>query len=479
MLKTGQAHLEALRDGRTVYVGGERVADVTAHPSFRRAARSIAALYDLKLAPAQRDLLTYEEEGERFAMYYLLPRSRDDLVRRMRAHKAIASATYGLMGRSPDHVASFVAGMALQPEALGGDGRGARSFAQNLLDYYQEARRRDLYIAYAVIPPPGARDTRFSGRVYEGSPTVRVIDEDDHGVTISGMKLLATGAVFADELWVGNVQPVAPDRVAEAITCALPMNTPGLALWSRKSFEPQAESEFDNPLSYRFDESDSVVVFDAVKAPSHSFGNHQANVRFWAKLELLVGLASKIAAAGNLDKVLAVRETLGRFAAMEAMLAGMVHGQCMNHEDLGNGYVAFNRRYVYAALSWCTESHGEICDKLRELMGSGIFLMPANESFLGNPALRRQFDAYWATASCSAIDRLKLFRLAWDLLGSEFAARHGQYEKFYAGPPFVVRDHSYRECPWPYFNGIVDGLLGSYGLPEPYASMTSAGEGPQ
>ncbi len=146
MLKTGQAHLEALRDGRTVYVGGERVADVTAHPSFRRAARSIAALYDLKLAPAQRDLLTYEEEGERFAMYYLLPRSRDDLVRRMRAHKAIATATYGLMGRSPDHVASFVAGMALQPEALGGDGRGARSFAQNLLDYYQEARRRDLYI---------------------------------------------------------------------------------------------------------------------------------------------------------------------------------------------------------------------------------------------------------------------------------------------------------------------------------------------
>jgi len=500
MLKTGEAHLASLRDGRTVYVGGERVADVTIHPAFRRAARSIAALYDLKRTPEQRDTLSYEEGGERFSMYYLLPRNRDDLLRRMRAHKAIAAATYGLMGRSPDHVASFVAGMALQPEALGADGRAGKHFAQNLLDYYEEARRRDLYIAYAVIPPPGARDTKFSGRVYDGSSTVRVVAEDDEGVTISGMKLLATGGVFADELWVGNVQPVAPDRVAEAITCALPMNTPGLALWTRKSFEPQAESEFDNPLSYRFDESDSVVVFDAVKVPwrrvfchgdaplsrdiyiktpSHSFGNHQANVRFWAKLELLVGLASKIAAAGNLDKVPAVRETLGRFAAMEAMLAGMIHGQCMNHEDLGNGYVAFNRRYVYGALSWCTESYGEICDKLRELMGSGIFLMPANESFLGNPALRRQFDAYWATASCSAIDRLKLFRLAWDLLGSEFAARHGQYEKFYAGPSFVVRDHSYRECPWPYFNGIVDGLLASYGLPEPYASMTSAGEGPQ
>ena len=491
MLKTGQAHLAGLRDGRTVYVGGERVADVTAHPAFRRAAQSIAAIYDLKRAPSQRDTLSYEERGELFSMYYLLPRNGDDLLRRMRAHKAIAAATYGLMGRSPDHVASFVAGMALQPEALGSDGKAGRLFAQNLLDYYHEARSRDLYIAYAVIPPPGARDTKFSGRVYEGSPTVRVVAEDEEGVTVAGMKLLATGAVFADELWVGNVQPVAPDRVAEAITFAIPVNTPGLALWSRKSFEPQAVSEFDNPLSHRFDESDSVVVFDQVKVPwrrvfchgnaplsrdiyiktpSHSFGNHQANVRFWAKLELLVGLASKIAAAGNLDKVPAVRETLGRFAAMEAMLAGMIHGQCADHEDLGNGYVAFNRRYMYGALSWCTENYAEICDKIRELMGSGIFLMPANTSFLGNPELSRQFDAYWSTATCSAVDRMKLFRLAWDLLGSEFAARHGQYEKFYAGPSFVVRDHSYRECPWDHFHGIVDRLLGSYGLPTAAAS---------
>src|SRR3954468_18646498 len=185
MLRTGKEHLEGLRDGRVVYLGAERVADVTTHPAFAGAASSVAMLYDLKRDPAQREILSYEEEGERFSMYYLLPRERDDLLRRMRAHKAIAAASYGLMGRSPDHVASFVAGMALQPEALGTDGRAGTLFAQNLLDYYQEARRRDLYIAYAVIPPPGARDTKFSGRVYEGSPTVRVVAEDDEGVTVS------------------------------------------------------------------------------------------------------------------------------------------------------------------------------------------------------------------------------------------------------------------------------------------------------
>jgi 4-hydroxyphenylacetate 3-monooxygenase len=495
VLRTGKEHLESLRDGRVVFLGSERVADVTAHPAFRNAARSIAMLYDLKRDPAHLDTLSYIETGERYSMYFLLPRNRDDLVRRMRAHKAIASASYGLLGRSPDHVASFVAGMALQPEALGSGSGGGRAFAENLLAYYRHARDKDIYIAYAVIPPPGARDPAFSGRVYEKSPTLRVVREDDAGVTISGMKLLATGAVFANEVWVGNVQPVAPDRKKEAITCAIPINAPGLSLWSRKPFEQQARSEFDNPLSFRFDESDSVVIFDEVKVPwervfchddaplsreiylktpSHCFGNHQSNVRFWAKLELLLGLAGKIAAAGNLDRIPGVRETLGRLAALEAMLAGMIHGQCLDHEDLGNGYVAFNRRYMYGALSWCTENYAEICEKIRELMGAGVFLMPADASFLTDKSLRETFDIYWQAQNCSAIDRLKLFRLAWDLLGSEFGSRHAQYERFYAGPSFVVRDHSYRECPWPRFHAIVEDLLARYDAPREWPPVVAA-----
>jgi 4-hydroxyphenylacetate 3-monooxygenase len=152
----------------------------------------------------------------------------------------------------------------------------------------------------------------------------------------------------------------------------------------------------------------------------------------------------------------------------------MIYGQCMDHEDLGNGYVAFNRRYMYGALSWCTENYHEICEKVRELMGAGVFLMPADASFMRDPALRRTFDQYWATENATAVERLKLFRLAWDLLGSEFGARHGQYEKFYAGPSFVVRDHSYRECPWPRFDGIVDNLLASYDEPREWPPAAAA-----
>src|SRR6185437_10239485 len=114
MLRTGQEHLESLRDGRAVYIGGERVDDVTRHPAFRGAAQTVAAIYDMKADPANRDAMTYQEEGARHSIYFLRPKTRDDLQKRMDGHRRIAELTYGMFGRSPDHVASFVTGMALK-----------------------------------------------------------------------------------------------------------------------------------------------------------------------------------------------------------------------------------------------------------------------------------------------------------------------------------------------------------------------------
>ena len=267
MLKSGKEHLEGLKDGRAVYIGKDKVDDVTSHPAFANGARTLASLYDLKLDhPASAGILTHEEDGEVFGTYYMKPRSREDLVKRMKAHKLIADRTFGLFGRSPDHVSSFVAGMATQAEVLELDGSN-RGFATNLRNYYSHARSKDLYIAYAVIPAPGARDPNFAGARGEKAPDLRVVREDDDGVVVSGMKLLATGAAFSDEIWVGNVQPLAPERKDEAMTFAIPTSTNGITVWSRKPLEPTAVSEFDNPLTYRFDETDGMVLFDNVKVP--------------------------------------------------------------------------------------------------------------------------------------------------------------------------------------------------------------------
>jgi 4-hydroxyphenylacetate 3-monooxygenase len=94
-----------------------------------------------------------------------------------------------------------------------------------------------------------------------------------------------------------------------------------------------------------------------------------------------------------------------------------------------------------------------------------------------DPVLREQFETYWATPQLGAVARMKLFKLAWELVGSEFAGRHQQYEKFYAGASFVVRNYSFTHADWDSFHAVVDGLLDSYGVPAlPAPGMAKAAE---
>jgi 4-hydroxyphenylacetate 3-monooxygenase len=103
---------------------------------------------------------------------------------------------------------------------------------------------------------------------------------------------------------------------------------------------------------------------------------------------------------------------------------------------------------------------------VRELMGAGVFQMPADASVLKDEELRETFETYWSVPGQSAVDRMKLLNLAWDLLGSDFAGRHMQYEKFYAGPGFVMNGYSYGTGPWEEWEGRVDELLMSTETPD-------------
>ena len=484
MLRTGSEHLERLRDGRRIYIGNEPVDDVTKHPAFRNAARTVGAIYDMKADPANREIMSFAEDGGQYSMYYLQARTQEDLRRRMRAHRMIADMTYGLFGRSPDHVASFVTGMAMSPGVFGS---GTPSYADNVVNHYRYMREHDIYAAYAVVPPQAARDPAFYQKQNLPIPSLQVVREDDAGVVISGMKMLATAAVFADEIWIGNLLPLAPELVKQAVTCVVPCNAEGLSLWSRQPIELNARNEFDSPLAWRFDETDAMVLCENVKVPwervfvmddavlsreiyirtpSHCYGNHQSNVRLWSKLRLIVGLASRLAQSTGADQVPAMREVLGRLTALEATLGGMIHGQIEAWEPWPDGFATFNRRYMYAALNWGTEMYSQLIDILRELSGGGVFQMPGSPTVMHDPALRKLFETYWQTPHLPAIDRMKLFRLVWELVGSEFAGRHLQYEKFYAGASFIVRNHSYREAPWDEFHKYADDLLASYDIPE-------------
>jgi 4-hydroxyphenylacetate 3-monooxygenase len=467
MLRTGKQYLDDLRHrAPEIYIGGERVEGVADHVAFRNVARTVAALYDVTSDPARAEDLTFgcRDSDERFSNIHLLPRSCDDLRARERVHAAWADVSWGLFGRSPDHVAGWIAGMACVPE-VASDARG--DFAANVRDYHRRVRDNDLFVTYAIVPPAATRSAdsvvttskiAMLDPKLSGESGLQVVGDDDAGITVWGFKILATAAVLADEILVGNFQVLAPGMERFAVTFTVPVDAPGLKLVSRRPYERLAASELDDPLAWRFDETDCVVYFDNVhipwkdvfaygnldtsralfhETPAHVLGNFQAHVRLLTKLRFILGVTKKVAEANGLGQVPAVRDMLADLAVRVAMLEGLVCAESTIVEDWPNGHVAPDRQTMYATMHWTMRDYPDFIGKVRELLGSHPFQQPADVGVFENPATREIYERFTMAPAETAIERYKLMRLVWDLVGSEFASRHTQYEMFYNGPRHV------------------------------------------
>ena len=271
-----------------------------------------------------------------------LPTSYDELVARRRALVAWTELHGGFLGRAPDHVASCISGMFMGRSVFA-DYDSDRAGA--LEGYYRYARDNELYLTYVIINPQADRSMAAHEQSNEAL-TAGVVDRDEKGLTIHGAKMLATGGVVANEVLVTCIQPLQPGDARFALSFAVPMNTKGLKVLSRKSYEAHAPSEFDNPLSHRFDENDAVLFFDNVKVPwdrvfidqnvemcqkqfhatpAHVYQNYQAQIRLMVKMKFLIGLGHMIAETNGTTNFPQVRETLGQLAAHGAMVEAMVN----------------------------------------------------------------------------------------------------------------------------------------------------------
>ena len=482
MVKTGERHLESLRDGRNVFLDGELITDVVDHPAYRNAVRSAAALYDFQAAPENLEMMTFESptNGERVNRCWQLPRSYEELVARRRALEAWAECTYGFMGRSPDHVASSLAGMMMRLDLFRQHGEER---ARALSDYFTYVRDNDLFVTYVITNPQGNRAGGPAGQDDEFL-AAGICDEDSNGVTIKGAKMLGTSCIMANEVLVTTIQPLRPGDESHAFSAAVPMGAAGVKILSRKSYEASAITEFDNPLAFRFDENDAVIYFDEVKvpwervfvyrdvsmcwgqfheAPTHVFHNYQAQIRLMVKLRFLIGLARKIAETTNVISFPQVVETLGKLAAQAGVIEGMVYGMEAAGHHVGPYYVP-DRHFLYASQVTAQELYPQVIHTLRELAGGGVIMLPSSSADFANPEMAEYIAKVQRSPVADAPERVKLFNLAWDAIGSEFGSRHTSYEMFYAGAGYAVRNNSYRTYEWGRATGLVERLLAGYGL---------------
>lgn len=480
MTRSAGEYLSSLRDGRAIYINGEQVGDVTAHHAFRNLATSMAGLFDFANAPANRDLMTFDTEAGRANRIWQLPTSYTELVERRAALEAWASLHGGFMGRAPDHVASCISGLYMGLDVFKAYDP-ARAAA--LESYYRYARDKDLYLTYVIINPQADR-SKAAGEQADPFLTAGVVDRDAEGITVRGAKMLATGGVVADEVFVTTIQPMRPGEERYAMSFAIPINAKGLKLLSRKSYEDAAGAVFDNPLSSRFDENDSVLYFDDVKVPwdrvfvensvemcqkqfhatpCHVYQNYQAMVRLSVKLKFLAGLAHRIAETNGVTQFPQVREMLGQLAAETGMVSALVAAMEAKGGHVGPYFIP-DRHTLYSAQVLTQQLYPHVVNTLRELAGGGMIMLPSSVADFANPEIAALIEKTQQSPKANSHDKVKFYKLAWDAVGSEFGSRHQQYEMFYAGATFVTKGHSYRTYDWAGADKLVQTMLDSYDL---------------
>jgi 4-hydroxyphenylacetate 3-monooxygenase len=245
-----------------------------------------------------------------------------------------------------------------------------------------------------------------------------------------------------------------------------------------------ATSELDDPLAFRYDETDAVVYCDNVlvpwervftynrvdmaraafaDTPAHVLGNVQAHIRLLIKLRFVLGVMKRVADVNGILTVPAVRDTLSELAMNVAMIEGLVEAENANLETWPNGYVAQDRQAMYSTMAWTTRSFPRFMEIVRKLLGSHSFQQPADISVFDNPVTSDLYSRFTLEDKEKAIERYKLMRLAWDLVGTEFASRHTQYEMFYNGAPHVAMNRVWHFFRWEHVDEEVDRALKSIG----------------
>ena len=359
-------------------------------------------------------------------------------------------------------------------------------FADNVVRYHGWLRDEDLYAAYVIIPPQIDR-SRPAHQQEDPQLYAGVVEERADGIVVSGAQMLGTGGAIANEMFMSCIGPLVPGDENYAISIAVPVASPGLRLIVRRPYAEAATSVFDYPLSSRFDETDALVIFDRVfvpwervfvykdvgltraqfyETPAHVLGNFQAQVRFASKAQFLAGVALRIAEAIGVDKTPHTVTMLGELASYCAMSAGLVlasEAECV-HDP--RGFVYPNAKYLYAN-NWLQATyHQTMLTYLRELAGGGVLQVPSSYKDYLNPEIAADLDRYVRSPGLKSVERTKLFKLAWDLVGSEFAGRHQQYELFYAGARAqTTAVRAYRAFDFGAARAMVERCLAGYDLP--------------
>ena len=454
---TAEEYLESLRDGREIWIYGERVKDVTTHPAFRNTARMVARLYDALHDPAKNGPLTEKTDtgsGGSTHKFFKAPRTAEDLVGARDAIAAWARVTYGWIGRSPDYKAAFLA-------TLGANSSFYEPYEENAKRWYKKTQEEVSFVNHAIVNPPVDRDKQLDEvkDVY-----MHVEREVDGGLIVKGAKVVATTSTLTHFNFIANNGALPVKTKEFAFVCIVPTAAPGVKLFCRPSYELAAATvgtPFDYPLSSRMDENDSILVFDNVFVPWENvfaYGDldkvnnffprsgflprfmFQGCTRLAVKLDFLAGLLLKAIEATGVKDFRGVQAQVGEVLAWRNLFWGLTDAMARTPTPWTEGYVQPNLDYGLAYRVMSNIAYPKIKEIIENVMASALIYLPSSALDFGVPEVRPYLDQYVrGSGGYGAEQRVKLMKLLWDAIGSEFGGRHELYERNYFGDHETIR----------------------------------------
>jgi len=461
-VRTGEQFLQGLRDGREIWLEGERVEDVTTHPKMARMAKTLASVYDLQHSPEHHEKMTFRSptSGEPVALSYLVPENQEDLLRRRKALEIVAQSCHGMLGRTPDYVNIQVTASRQVAHLYG---LNDKRHGDNLRNYHEYVRERDLCLTHAFGHPQVNRSLTLA-ELPDPYMAVGVVDRTSEGVIVRGAKLLATLAPFSDEIFAPVYRPLRPDMEEDRKYCigfAVPVATPGLKFICRPSHDlgrPLAEY----PLSGQYDEMDAMAIFDDVLIPWERVFVYddievanmtiqkaalwrqymqQVAVKNIAKLEFILGIVHGITEAIGIGGFAHVQEKNSEVIdTLETVRAYLRAAEADAGPYEGEGIWPAAEPWI-AMRNWYPDAYARVAAIVEQLAAGGLMLTPTEEDLAG--PLADEIGKYYQGASIDAKKKVRLFRLAWDLIGTQFGSRQTLYERFFNGDVVQLRQRRY------------------------------------
>ena len=475
MIRTGAQYRDSIRDGREVYINGERVRDVTTHPQFKPLVDIRARIYDMQHDPATRGVMTYSEGGEDFSIGLKLPYTQGDWWEKRRATDAIFHDIGGVVTRVGDETVGEMWSLFDGQDVLN---EVDPQFSENIRNHIDRVIRHDPFHVSANTDPKGDRSKRPQDQ--DPDMLLHVVKETDKGIIVRGAKY-ETAAAYANQAFTKpTIANWGDEKLSDyAVGFICDLSSPGLKFICRSGFAGRAPAE-DYPLANKFDEIDALVVFDNVLIPWENvlFYRHTRAAMFiratlhrysaFAFVQRTLKLADMIIGAAlfnvrqtGLDKQQAVQEKLAELAVWrEGINAHLTAAIAMSEKSPG-GLLMPNQSLLMTGRVHAFTNLPRVMHTARELCGGQICVTPDFAAFKAEGSGPWLEKFYTINDEWVADDRRKLLAFARDLLNSDYAGHRLTFQLFAQSPPFAHLAAVYRNFDW---NNTLDFVQQAAGL---------------